>query len=85
MHSAALFNRWTLHLVTLAFHDVADLRFLRIRQIQIFKHHVVMHTRLAFVMHHFAFGRRRGRGGGICGERRAGSAQSQGRGNKQCS
>ena len=87
MHRAALFQRRTFHLVTLAFHDVANLLFLRVGQIQVFKHHHLMvHTRLAFMMHHhFAFSWRGGRGGGICGERHAGSAQSQGRGNKQCS
>ena len=87
MHRAALFQRRTFHLVTLTFPDVADLLLLRIGQVQIFKHHhLMMHTRLAFMMHHhFAFCRRGGSGRGIGGERHAGSAQSQGRGNKQCS
>ncbi len=85
MHRAALFQRRTFHLVALAFHDIAHLLFLRIGQIQVLKHHVVVHARLTFMVHHFAFGRRRRSGGGIRSERHAGSAQSQGRSNKQCS
>ena len=86
MHCAALFQRRTLHLVALAFHDVADLLLLRIRQVEPLKHHhLVVHTRAFMMHHHFAFGRCGSRGCGICGERHAGSAQSQGRSNKQCS
>ncbi|MNT52687.1 hypothetical protein D3C72_1897240 [compost metagenome] len=85
MHCAAFFQRRTFHLVALTFHDVTHLLFLCIRQVQVFKHHVVMHTRLALVMHHLAFGRCSGGRCGIRSERHAGSAQSQGRSNKQCS
>lgn len=71
-------------LVTLAFHDFADLLFLRVGQVQVFEHHVLMRTELAFVVHH-RLRVSRCCGSGVCGMGQVSRAKSQGRGNKQCS
>ena len=84
MHCAAFFQRRTFHLVTLAFHDFADLLFLRVGQVQVFEHHVLMRTELAFVVHH-RLRVSRCCGSGVCGMGQVSRAKSQGRGNKQCS
>ncbi len=52
-------------------------------QVQAFKHHVML-TRAAFMMHHHRLAVAR-RGGGIGGVCQVSRAQSQSRGNKQCS
>lgn len=66
MHCAAFFQRRTFHLVTLAFHDFADLLFLRVGQVQVFEHHVLMRTELAFMVHH-RLRVSRCCGSGVCG------------------
>ncbi|ABE07413.1 hypothetical protein UTI89_C1937 [Escherichia coli UTI89] len=84
MHCAAFFQRRTFHLVTLAFDDFADLLFLRVGQVQVFEHHVLMRTELAFMVHH-RLRVSRCCGSGVCGMGQVSRAKSQGRGNKQCS
>ncbi|CDK71812.1 hypothetical protein [Klebsiella pneumoniae IS22] len=83
VHRAAFFKGRTFHIFALALHDVADLLLLRIGQVQAFKHHVML-TRAAFMMHHHRLAVAR-RGGGIGGVCQVSRAQSQSRGNKQCS
>ena len=84
MHCAAFFLRRTFHLVTLAFHDFADLLFLCVSQVQVFKHHVVMRGELAVVVHH-RFSIRWCSCCSVSSMSQVRSTQRQSRGNKQSS
>ena len=73
------------------FHNVANLLFLRIGQVQPLEHHIVTRAHLTFVMMHHFTGRLRGVGGSggrrgcVCRMSQISRAQSQSRSNKQCS
>ncbi|ABX21561.1 hypothetical protein SARI_01670 [Salmonella enterica subsp. arizonae serovar 62:z4,z23:-] len=82
MYGATLFQRRTFHLFALRFHNVANLLLLRIRQVQVFKHHIVMRAKLTFMLHHWLHIRWRG-GVGLIGMSQIRSPHRQGRGHKQ--
>ena len=84
VHRATLFQRRTFHLVALTFHDLANLLFLSIGQVQVFEHHVVMRGEFTVVVHH-RFGISWRSCCRVSGVSQVGSTQGQSRGNKQSS
>ncbi|CNT78046.1 Uncharacterised protein [Salmonella enterica subsp. enterica serovar Bovismorbificans] len=81
MHGATLFQRRTFHLLALRFHNVANLLLLCVRQVQVFKHHIVMWAKFTSMLHHWLRIRWRG-GGSLSGMSEIRSTHRQGRGNK---
>ena len=84
VHCTAFFQRRTFHLIALAFHDFANLLFLRVGQIKVFEHHVVMRGELAVVVHH-RFGIRWCSCCSVSSMSQVRSTQRQSRGNNQSS